>query len=637
MFQSPEAKPKEAGKAGKVTDIAISVVAIAMSLYHLIYTQYMIVGPTEHVNIHYAFGFTLVFLLMLKKRRRLWGLILVPIVLTLVGTGYVQYFYNDLAWRAGSPTMPDLVMGTILVILALVACWESFGPVLPILASLFITYFLFGQYLPGFLYHYPFSFADVMSRVCIGMDGMYGTAGSVSANYIFLFMVFGSLLQVTGASEFFLELGKVAGKKLRGGPAQTAVVSSLLVGTVTGSAMANVGITGAYTIPLMKKVGYKPEQAGAIEAAASSGGQIMPPVMGAVAFMMAGITGIPYVQVMAAALIPALLYYLGVGSYCEFRARALGIAPTQEKINVRLMLSRSYLFFVPLLLLIYMLLRGFSPMYAVFWAIISLVALSFISKETRPSPKKMAEGLTSGASAGARIAAACAVVGLIVATMSGAGLGLKLSSAVVAWSFGNLALLCILTMLASMLLGMGVPTLAAYVMVATLVAPAMVNFGVPLLQAHLFCLYFAVFSGVTPPVAVAALAGAALAGADYFKTSIEACKICIPAYIIGYIFIWNPTLVAKFPSPLSATLTLVAVTIGVATIAMVATSQYLTRLNSSEMTLAVVSIVGLLGYCFTMNNLLFSVGAAVFAFLTIWQVKKMRAAEAKILKPVVDS
>ena len=631
MAQPREVRAKEARTAGKVVGIAIAVVAIAMSIYHLSFTQYLIVGAVEHVNIHYSFAFTLVFLIAVIKRPRLWWLWLAAILLLLVGTGYVGYFMDDLQFRAGHPITPDLVIGTILVILALVACWLSFGPVLPIIALIFITYFQFGQFFPGFLYHYPFSFDDLVSRICIGMDGMYGVSGSISANFIFLFILFGGILQVSGATDFFLELGKAAGRKLKGGPAQTAVVSSLLVGSVTGSAMANVGITGAYTIPLMKKVGYTPEQAGAIEASASSGGQVMPPVMGASAFMLVGITGIAYIHVMAAAVIPAILFFLAIALYCEFRARALGIAPLIEKVDTRLMITRAYLFIIPLGLLIYLLILGRSPMYAIFWAIITLIVLSFIRRETRPSPRKLAQGFISGASTGAGIGAACAVVGMILAIVTGTGLGIKLSSAVVGWSLGNLVILSVLAMLASILLGMGVPTLGAYILVAMLVAPALVNLGVPLLQAHLFSLYFAIFSGITPPVALAALVAAGIAGANYFKTSVEAWKVSLPAYIIAFVFIWNPTLVGNPPSPLVGVLTIIAIVVGIATITMVVTSQYLTRLNRLEMAIIMLSGIGLFAYCFTMNNLFFAFGATLFVALTFWQVKR-RAAESKALE-----
>jgi len=612
----------------------MAVVAIAMTLYHLAYTQYLIVGPTEHVNIHYAFGFTLIFLLAIRKRPKRWWLMLLLVLLVWAGTGYIAYFLEDLQFRVGYPTPPDLVIGTMLVILALIACWDSFGPALPIVGLAFIAYFLFGQYLPGFLYHFRFTYSDVLSRIAIGLDGMYGVSGGVSANFIFLFIIFGSLLQVSGATEFFLEVGKAVGRRLAGGPAQTAVVSSMLVGMVTGSAMANVGITGAYTIPLMKKVGYKPEQAGAIEAAASSGGQIMPPIMGAAAFLLVGITGISYIRVMAAAIIPALLFFWAVGLYCEFRARQMGITPLPEKINTRLMANRSYLFVVPLGVLMYLLIVGFSPMYAIFWSIILLAVLSFLRKETRPSWRKLVNSVISGASTGAGIGAACAVVGIILATVTGTGLGIKLSSAVVAWSFDNLALLAILAMLASMLLGMGVPTLGAYVLVATLVAPAMMRLGVPLLQAHLFAFYFAIFSGITPPVALAAMVGAGIAGANYFKTSVEACKICLPAYILGFIFVWNPTLVGNPPNLLVGVLTFTAVVVGVATTSMVVTSYFLTRLNSLQLALGILSSVSLFAYSFTTNTVLFAAGAILFVFLTLWQIRARRLAKAPVPEPV---
>lgn len=257
------------------------------------------------------------------------------------------------------------------------------------------------------------------------------------------------------------------------------------------------------------------------------------------------------------------------------------------------------------------------------------MVLSLIRKETRPSPGKVVKAVVDGASTGAGIAAACAVVGMVMSTVTGTGLGIRLSSAVIDWSLGNLGLLCLLAMVASLILGMGVPTIGAYVLVAMLVAPAIVKLGVPLLQAHLFCFYFAIFSGITPPVALAALVAAGMAGANYFKTAIVACKVCLPAYIIGFAFIWNPTLVGKPPGLLVAVLTFTAVIVGMGTISIVATSQYVTRLNRLQMAIATFSGIGFFAYCFTRNNLLFALGAALFLVLTLWQIQR-RAAESKV-------
>jgi TRAP transporter 4TM/12TM fusion protein len=586
------------------------------------------VGQIGHINAHYAFGFTLVFLLTIKQRPRLWWLVAIPALLVLACTAYIGYYQDDIQMRVGVPNAIDLWVGSLFVILSLITAWMAFGPVLPVIGIIAVAYFLFGQYLPGFLYHFPADFSDVVSKMCIGMDGMFGVSGAISANFIFLFILMGGLLEVCGATDFFIELGKAAGKKLRGGPAQTAVISSCLVGSVTGSAMANVAITGAYTIPLMKKVGYRPHEAGAIEAAASTGGQVMPPIMGASAFMMVGITGIQYVDIMKAAILPSLLYYLAVGLYCEFRARAIGIEPMKEDVDRRLLFSRAHLFFIPLVLLIYMLIENKSPMFAIFYGILTLVGLSLLRRETRPSLAQFTKGVVEGAATGAKIAVCVAVVGFIMSSVTGTGLGVKISSAVVNWSGGSLILLCILAMLGSILLGMGVPTLGAYVLVAMLVAPAMVKAGVSVLQAHFFCLFFAIFSGLTPPVALAAMVGAAMAKADYMKTAFESWKISLPAYIIAYVMIWNPVVMGRFGNLPSAVLTILCLSLALLLLSNLITGHGFTRLTVLEAVLATVGMLCLLGYCFAPGWLWLLSGGALFAAFAFSQVKARSRAAA---------
>ncbi|MFH0914192.1 MAG: TRAP transporter fused permease subunit, partial [Chloroflexota bacterium] len=517
-------------------------------------------------------------------------------------------------------------VGVILIIVAIEATRQSWGIILPIVTIIAILYAFTCQYWPGAFYHSPYSLNYLLSHLSAGFSGMYGgTALGVSANYIFLFIVFGALLQVSGSTGFFMEAGKLAARRLRGGPAQTAVVSSLLVGMVTGSAVANVALTGAFTIPLMKKVGYAPYQAGAIEATASSAGQITPPVMGASAFMMAAITGILYFDIVVASFIPALLYYVAVGCYCEMAARRRGLHPPPEKVDYRLMFSRAPLFFVPLGILVYLLAQYYSPMFAIFWGVLAVVIVSLIRKDTRQPFREWRKGIVEGAVTGAKMAVSVAAIGFIISVFSFTGLGMKLSGMVETWSLGYLWLGAILTMLVSLILGCGMPTLAAYLLVAFMVAPVFVNWGVGLLQAHLFCFYFAVISAVTPPVALAALVGAGMAGAPYFKTAMEAWKISVPAYIVAYALIWNPTLILQPPSLVVGVLTLLAMCLGLLAFASVVNLQFLTRLNLLEVLTVALIAAGSFVYVFTMNYWFLVAGGALFAIFALWQRQRQKA------------
>ena len=328
----------------KALRTAVIVLSIGMVLYHLVSTQYLIFSPFSHQNTHFGFAVLIIYLTTLIRAKKSWPVVVILLLASVVSVGYVAVFELDIQMRAGLINAADEVIGWILVVVALDACRRVFGPVLPAIALIGIVYTFFGHYLPGPFGIRVISPTYIVSHLSIGLSGMYGIALGVSANYIFLFIVFGALFQASGGLAFFMELGKVVGRRLRGGAADTAVVSSALIGSVTGSAVANVGITGAFTIPLMKKAGYKPYQAGAIEASASSVGQIMPPVMGAAGFLLAAMIGMPYVQVMAAAIVPALMFSFAIFCYCEFRARALNIVSEKIPIDKRLMLKVRFVY-----------------------------------------------------------------------------------------------------------------------------------------------------------------------------------------------------------------------------------------------------------------------------------------------------
>lgn len=605
-------------------DVAVKVIAVISALYHLISTQYPLQTTIEHQNTHFAFALVLVLLTSMTKKPKGWPFLTFLLLIGLAATGYIQIFYSDLLKRIGFPTTPDMIIGIALIIIALETTRQAYGAVIPGLAIVFIAYDFLGQYLPRPFYHAPFTLEYVISLLSVGFSGMYGTALGVSVNYIFLFFLFGGLLRASGAIDFFMTLGKMAGQKLRGGPAQTAVIASMMVGSVTGSPMANVAITGAFTIPLMKAVGYRPAQAGAIEAAASTGGQIMPPVMGAAAFLMVGITGIAYVDIMVAALIPALIFYLAIGIYAELQARALNITPAKEKVDIRRMLLKMPTFVVPLGLLFTLMFIGRTPMFAAFWAIVSLVLTGFVTDllaGERPSLHRLVEGITVGATGGAQVGVTAAVIGFMMVSLTMTGIGVKLSGLVEEWSMGILPLAAVITMFISILFGMGVPTLVAYALVALLVVPVLMEMGVPMLQAHFYCFFFAVFSGVTPPVALSALVGASIAGASYFRTSLYAFKICAVVFVLPYLILYNPAIILQPESILVGVMTIIAVLTGMTAFAAVTVNHYISRLTARQRIGAALSVVLLFVYAFTMKDVFFICGIVLFVLFTVSQLR----------------
>lgn len=598
-----------------------------MSLYHLVSTQYWLQSAIQHQNTHLAFALMLVFLFTLKKNKKLWLLILPLILLALVSTGYIQLLYPELDARQGvAVTTTDVAIGIILIVVVLEASRQAFGLVLPIVAVLFIAYSFLGNHLPPPLWHARFPLDAIIARYNIGLVGMYGSILNVSANYIFLFVLFGGLLGASGATRFFLEVGKIVGRKLAGGPAMTAVVSSALVGTVTGSGAANVAITGVFTIPLMKKVGYKPEQAGGIEAAASTGGAIMPPVMGAVAFLMADFLGIPYAKVALMAAIPAILYYLCVGLYVQLQAMKLKVSPLTEKVEPRLMLIAGPLFFIPLVVLVVFLARGYSAMYCAFWAIVSLIVLSLLRKETRPSLRQWLDGFTQGAKEGAQLGVTSGCVGIIVASMSITGLSTKLPGLVGALSGGNYIVALFLIFIVTYILGCGVPPMATYIMVSVMTIPGLVVMGVNETSAHFFIMYLACFALITPPVAFASLVAAGIAQANFWKTGMEGVKAGLVGFLLPFAVIWVPALLLLPGTPiLIAVSQVLGFMIALTALQVAIVGHGLTYVNLWERVLWVVAAVPLFAYTITRSYVPLAVGLAFIILLTLWQLKKSRS------------
>lgn len=457
---------------------------------------------------------------------------------------YIITTFDTLTKRGGNPTRLDIMFGILLILLVLEATRRAVGKPLVIVAILFLLYAYFGPYLPGAISHRGYSINRISSQMFLTAEGIFGTPMSVMTTFVYSFVVFGCFLEVTGGAKLFINLAFALTGKFAGGPAKTAVVASGLLGTISGSGLANVVTTGTFTIPLMKTCGYDPTFAGGVEASSSSAGQIMPPVMGAAAFIMAETTGIPYLQICIAAAIPAVLYYMCVMLSVDFEARRchLKTVAREEVPDLLPTLKRCYPLLLPIATLIVMLCIGFTPLKASIYATAAMILTSFLSKETRLNGKRTFEALTKSAYNSVTVCVACAVCGIVTGVITLTGLGLKLSDLILTASGGDLFLTLLLTMIASIILGMGLPTTAKYIVLSAIAAPALVKLGVPLVGAHLFILYFGVIAEVTPPVALTSYAAAAVAKAPGVKTALQGLKISIGAFFIPFMFCYYPSL-----------------------------------------------------------------------------------------------
>ncbi|MFC1993485.1 TRAP transporter permease [Chloroflexota bacterium] len=606
---------------------AVVVVALAMALYHMAYTQVLLQGTVQHNNTHLGFALVLVYLTVFATSRgkgwRVFSAVLA--LLSLLATGYIQIFCEELQLRAWFSTNTDLIVGAILILLVLEAARQSFGWIIPLFAILVVIYPFIGSVLPEPFHTTSYGLSKTISNLSVSLNnGIYGPVLPASANFIFLFMVFGGLLQATGATKFFVELGKLAGRRLRGGPGLMAVVSSATVGSITGNVTANIAITGPFTISLMKKIGYTPEQAGAIEAAASNGGQIMPPVMGIVAFGMAAITGIPYLQIITMALIPAILYFSCVGLYVQLRAQKLRLETVEEEIDIKVMLSSAPLFLVPLAVIIALLIMGYTVWYVAFWAIISIIVVSVGRKETRYSLATYIEGFAQGAKAGAQIAAMAGCIGLILATLTMSGLGVKLSSGIEAWSGGYLLPALMIVAAICVFMGLGGASLTAYIIASIFAVPALTKMGVGFEQAHFFTMFVAVFAFLTPPVAIAALIAARIAGASYIRTTVEAVKVAIAGFLLPFMFIYCPILLLQPQETLQAITRVAASLVALLTFQIAFVGYYIRECRPLERVLALVASASLIAFLPLQSYVLLGVGIAVFTLVTLWQLRRRR-------------
>lgn len=521
--------------------------AIAFSCFHLYTGIFGVLAAQLQRSIHLTFAFSLVYLLYPAREKSSKNIGIWDWLTTLVAifTGlYITFNYERLMTTAGIYTTTDLAVGAMGILLVLEAARRVVGLPILIIASTFLLYAYFGSYFPGFLGHRGYSIERIISHMYYTTEGILGIPLGVSSTFIFLFILFGAFLEKTGIGKLFIDIADAIAGWASGGPAKVAVITSGLQGTISGSSVANTVGTGSFTIPMMKKLGYRPEFAGAVEAAASTGGQIMPPIMGAAAFLMAEFVGIPYIEIAKAAVIPACLYFMGIFIEVHFEAKRLGLKgvsrdqlPTVGKV----LKERGHLF-VPLIAIIYVLTQGSTPTMAALVGLGLSVLAGMVKKETRMNFTDILNALEAGARGALGVAIACATAGIIVGVVTLTGVGLKMANGLVTLAGGNLLLTLFFTMISSIILGMGAPTTANYVITSTIAAPALILLGVPVLAAHMFVFYFGIIADITPPVALAAYAGAGIAKGDPFKTGINASKLAIAAFIIPYIFVYNPAM-----------------------------------------------------------------------------------------------
>ena len=527
----------------------VYVLGIIAVLFHF---YVLVIHPISYWRLylmHILFGMLLVYAIYKPGKKFKDTVPWYDVLLMLAGIGTVIYCITaerGMAYRMGSnPTTADLIAISIILLLLLEGTRRIYGMILPTVAIVFLLYCHFGQYFSGGLGHSGYSWKKTISYM-LGYEAVFGSPMNASATMVFLFMVFGAFLTFSGAGPFFIDLAmSLAGSK-RGGPAKVAVISSALFGTVSGNSVANVVSTGAFTIPLMKSVGYKPKFAAAVEATASSGGQIMPPILGSAAFIMAELIGAPYSEIMLASIIPALLYFFTVFLMVDIEAaknNLTGVAK-EELPKRKYVLPHLYMLLPLVVLTIVMTVLNQSAIRAASWGILSCIIV-YIIKNRKFSLKEILDAMADGAKSACGMICACGTAGIVVGVLNMTGAGIKFASFVVEVANGHLLVALILTMIASLILGMGLPTSASYIICAAVAAPALIDMGLTAIQAHMFVFYFACISAITPPVAMAAYAGATISGSKPMEVGFTACKLGICAFIVPFMFCYAPTLLWK--------------------------------------------------------------------------------------------
>lgn len=578
----------------------INAICIIFCIFQVYTAAFGILDAQLQRAVHLAFGFALVFLLY--PMRASWSrkeMNWIDVAFAIVGVAvsmYIVVFYHDLVLRAGMNNETDYIVALIGTLLVIEGARRVVGWPMITIAILFVLYALFGRMLPGIVAHRGLGLHELVNYLYYTTEGIFGTPMGVSSTFIYLFILFGAYLETTGLGKFFIDISNAIAGWASGGPAKVAVISSALEGTVSGSSVANVVGSGSFTIPMMKKLGYGKDFAGAVEAAASTGGQLMPPVMGAAAFLMAEFVGVPYMEVVKAGVIPAILYFTGIWLGVHFEAKKLGLKgmsrdemPSYKSIFI----ERGHLV-IPLIAIIYFLSSGYTPMRAALVGIALAIVSACLRKSTRITFKDFVNGMINGSKGILGVLIACATAGIIIGVVTKTGVGLKMATALLDLAGGHLMPAMVFTMITSLILGMGVPTTANYVITSTIAAPALVQMDVPVLAAHMFVFYFGIVADITPPVALAAYAGAGISGGDPLRTGINASKLAIAAFIIPYIFVLSPEMLMIDATPFGILFSCTTAILGMVGVAAAMGGYFTRRLNKAQRILLFVAGIGLI-------------------------------------------
>jgi len=526
----------------------VYVIGFSWSVFQVYTAAFGLLPAQLQRSIHLAYAFVLTYLLFPARagnedNRLHWYNWALAIFAGYIGL-YMALNYMRIMEAGGDYSRMDYFAAGFGILLTLEAARRVVGLPIVCLATFFLLFSYFGAYFPGFMSHRGYSLERIASHMYLTTEGILGIPLGVAATFIYLFILFGSFREKSGLGQLFIDISNAVAGWASGGPAKMAVVTSALEGTVSGSSVANTVESGSLTIPMMKRLGYRPEFAAAVEASSSTGGQIMPPIMGAAAFIMAEFLNVPYLDIAKAAAIPACLYFFGVFMEVHFEAKRCnlrGLSRDELPRFADVMKERGHLF-VPLFAIIIFLSIGFTPLYAALMGLVTCIIAGALKKATRMSPRQIADGFELGARNAVGVALACASAGMIIGAITLTGLGLKLGNGLVELAGGNLLLTLIFTMITSLILGMGVPTTANYIITSTIAAPALIQLGVHPLAAHMFVFYFGIVADITPPVALAAYAGAGIAKSNPFWTGVTSTKLAIGAFLTPYIFVYNTSM-----------------------------------------------------------------------------------------------
>ncbi len=604
--------------------VIVFVLAVSLSIFHLYTAAFGTIYVTFQRCVHIGLVSVLVFMLYPFSRKGLKkGITLIDMIW--IGLSLASFIYPMAAFegqinRQGMPNIPDLIFGGITIIVVLEASRRVIGPSISIVAAFFLAYAAYGQYVPGMLAHRPFTFSRILGFQYMTTEGIFGIPLGVSSTFVFLFILFGAFIIRCGMGKFFTDISMAIAGGSPGGPAKVAVIASGFEGMISGSSVANVVTSGSITIPLMKSIGYPKHFAGAVEAVASTGGQFMPPVMGAGAFVMAEFLGVPYARIALLAFIPACLYYLACYMQVHYRAVKVGMkgVPREQLPRFWDVFKKKWYLLAPIGVLVYFLLNYYSPMRVAFLAILASIAVGVIQPgQDRFTIRAFFETLEQGARTAMGVAVACACAGIVVGVITMTGLGLKFSAVIIDLSQGYLSITLALTAIVCLIMGMGVPVTASYIIVATIAAPALTKLGVVPLAAHLFVFYFAVLADITPPVCIAAYAAAGLAGADPMRTGFTATKLGIAAFIVPFFFCYDTSLMGLGSVP-HVLLSMFTATLGVIALAGAAEWYFLRPNTFYESTLLLVAAACLIKPGWITDI----IGLVIFVFILLLQYSK---------------